>query len=60
MRKNTGFAVAATMLALTMIFWAKSSVVATSADVIRPKVGLTTYNVAPSSYLPIQSVQPVW
>ena len=60
MRKNAGFAVAATMLALAMIFWAKSSVVATSADVIRPKVGLTTYNVAPSSYLPIQSVQPVW
>jgi hypothetical protein len=28
--------------------------------VIRPKVGLTTYNLAPSSHLPIQSVEPVW
>jgi len=60
MRKNTGFAIAAAVLGFAMMFWAKSSVVATSADVIRPKVGLTTYSVAPSSYLPIQSVQPIW
>jgi hypothetical protein len=60
MRKNTSFAIVATMLGLAMIFWVKSSVVATSADAIRPKVGLTTYNLAPSSYLPIQLVEPVW
>ena len=60
MRKNTSFAIVATMLGLAMIFWVKSSVVATSADAIRPNVGLTTYNLAPSSHLPIQSVEPVW
>ena len=60
MRKNTSFAIVATMLGLAMIFWVKSSVVATGADAIRPKVGLTTYNLTPSSYLPIRSVEPVW
>jgi len=60
MRKNTSFAIVATMLGLAMIFWVKSSVVATSADASRPKVGLATYNLTPSSYLPIQSVEPVW
>ena len=60
MRKNASFAIAATIFALSMVFWAKSSVVATSADVMRPKVGLTTYSVAPSSYLPIHAVEPVW
>ena len=60
MRKNASFAIAATIFGLAMIFWAKSSVVATSADVMRPKVGLTTYSVAPSSYLPIHAVEPVW
>jgi hypothetical protein len=60
MRKNTSFAIAATMLGLAVIFWAKSSVVATSADVVRPSNGVTTYNVTPSSYLPIQVVEPIW
>jgi hypothetical protein len=55
MRKNTSFAIAATMLGLAMIFWAKSSVVATSADIARPKMA-----VASGSYLPIQAIQPVW
>jgi hypothetical protein len=58
MRKNTGFAIAATMLGLAMIFWAKSSVV--SADTARPKVGLSSYYVVTSSYLPIQAVEPIW
>jgi hypothetical protein len=60
MRKNTSFAIAATMLGLAMIFWVRSSVVATSADVVRPNIGVTTYNVTPSSYLPIQVVEPIW
>ncbi len=53
MRKNTSFAIAATMLGLVMIFWAKSSVEATGADVARPKIGMVAYEVLPSSYLPI-------
>ena len=53
MRKNTSFAIAATMLGLAMLFWAKSSVVATSADIPRPKIGLASYQVMPSAYLPI-------
>jgi hypothetical protein len=40
MRKNASFAIAATIMGLAMIFWAKSSVTATSADVVRPKGGL--------------------
>jgi hypothetical protein len=58
MRKNTSFATAATMLGLAMIFWAKSSVV--SADVVRPKIGLSSYVASPSSYLPFQAVEPIW
>jgi hypothetical protein len=60
MRKNTSFAVAATMLGLAMIFWAKSSVVATSADIVRPKAGVSSYVVTPSSYLPIGVAEPIW
>jgi hypothetical protein len=37
MRKNASFAIAATIIGLAMIFWAKSSVTATSADVVRPQ-----------------------
>jgi hypothetical protein len=60
MRKNASFAIAATMLGLTMLFWAKSSVIATGADIARPKVGMGAYQVVPNSYLPIQVVEPVW
>jgi hypothetical protein len=59
MRKNIGFAIAATMLGLAIIFWAISSVVASSADMGRPKVAIS--NVAtPASYLPIQVIEPIW
>jgi hypothetical protein len=60
MRKNTSVAIAATMLGLAMFFWAKSSVVATSADIARTKIGLASYDVMPGSYLPIQAVEPIW
>jgi hypothetical protein len=59
MRKNMSFAIAATMLGLAVIFWAKSSVVATSADAVRPKVGMS-FVAVPGSYLPLQVVQPIW
>jgi hypothetical protein len=60
MRKHTSFAMAATIMALAMIFWAKASVVATNADVVRPKVGLSPYAVMSNSYLPIQVIDEVY
>jgi hypothetical protein len=54
MRKHISFTVAATILGLAMAFWAKSAVVATHADVVRPAVGLSPYVVMSTSYLPIQ------
>ncbi len=59
MGKNASFAVAATMMGLAMIFWVKSSVVATSADV-RPKVGMSSFVVTSSSYLPFQVIEPIY
>jgi hypothetical protein len=59
MRKNTSFAIAATIMGLAMIFWAKSSVVATSADMARPKIGLSAHVGAPA-YLPIQAIEPIY
>ena len=38
MRKNTTFAIVATIMGLAMIVWVKSSVVTTHAEV-RPRVG---------------------
>jgi hypothetical protein len=60
MRKNTSFAIAAAMLGLAITVWVKSSVDATGADGIRPKVGLTTYSIASNSYLPIRGIEPGW
>jgi len=45
---------------LAMIFWAKSSVVATGADIVRPKIGLSTYAITSSSYLPFQAIEPIY
>jgi hypothetical protein len=60
MRKNTTFAIAATMLGLAMIFWAKSAVVATHAEVIRSKVGSSPYVVMSNSYLPIRELEQAY
>ena len=60
MRKDISFAIAATVLGLTMLIWAKSSVVAPGADIVRPKVGVGTYEVRPAPHLPIQVLEPVW
>jgi hypothetical protein len=54
MRKHISFTIAATILGLAMIFWARSAVVATNADVVWPAVGLSPYVVMSDSYLPIQ------
>ena len=60
MRKNTTFAIVATIMGLAMIVWAKSSVVTIHADVIQPKVGSSPYVVMPNSYLPIQAIEEVY
>jgi hypothetical protein len=60
MRKHTSFAVAAMILGLSSMFWIKSGVVATGADVGRPKAGVANYVVASSSYLPIQVMEPIY
>jgi hypothetical protein len=56
MRKNTTFAIVATIMGLAMIVWVKSSVVTTHAEVIRPKPGSSPYVVMSNSYLPIQLI----
>ncbi len=60
MRKNIAFAMAATVLGMVMIFWAKSVVVATHAEVIRPTVGWSPYVVMPNPYLPIRGIEEVY
>jgi uncharacterized membrane protein (UPF0127 family) len=60
MRKHISFAMAATMMALAMIFWARSGVVANNTDVVRPKVGMSSYVVMSNSYLPIQVIDEVY
>ena len=59
MRKHTSFAVAAMILGLSTMFWVRSSVVATGADVARAKAH-ANYVVAPSPYLPLQIMEPVY
>jgi hypothetical protein len=58
MRKNTSFAVAATMMGLAMLFWAKSSMVASSADV-RQMAGMSP-SLTTISYLPFRTLEPVY
>jgi hypothetical protein len=58
MRKNTSFAVAATVMGLVMVFWVKSGIVASSADV-RPKAAGSLHFVTSSPYLPFRVVEPV-
>jgi hypothetical protein len=59
MRKNTSFAVAVTMLGLAMFFWAKSSVVATSADIARLQTGMSNV-AAVGFFLPAKALEPIW
>jgi hypothetical protein len=59
MRKNSSFAIAATMLGLAMLFWAKSSVVATSADLLRPQAGMPNVAMA-GLFLSVKALEPLW
>jgi hypothetical protein len=54
MRKNTGFVVAANIMALATIFWA--SVAATSADVVRAK----SYTAVLATFTPTNALEPLW
>ena len=58
MRKHISFAIAATIVGLAMVFWAKASVVNTKADIVRPKVELSSPMSNP--YLPVQALDPVY
>jgi hypothetical protein len=56
MQKHVSFAIAATILALTMIFWASTSIEMPNSDVVPP-------NVAPAATnpnLPFQVLSPVY
>jgi hypothetical protein len=56
MQKHVSFAIAATILALTMIFWASASLEMPNGDVVPP-------NVAPAAAnpnLPFQVLSPVY
>ena len=59
MRKNATFTVAAAMIGLVMVFWVKSAVVASSADV-RPRGVASLYFDPSAAYLPFRVDQPVW
>lgn len=60
MRKHASFGIAATAMALAMIFWAKSSVEATNSDVARPRIGVPSYVVVSGPYLPIHALEEVY
>ena len=57
MRKQTSFAVAATMLVLAAGFWAKSIVLANSANMARPNLH---YSTPARSFLPVRNLDPTW
>jgi hypothetical protein len=58
MRKHISFAIAATIMGLALIFWVKTNVVETNADVVRPKLDLSSPMSNP--YLPVQELDPVY
>jgi hypothetical protein len=58
MRKHISFAIAATIMGLAMVFWVKASVVETNADVVRPKLDLSSPMSNP--YLPVKVLGPVY
>ena len=58
MRKHISIAIAATIVGLAMVFWVKAGVVETNADVVRPKVDLSSPMSNP--YLPFQVLDPVY
>jgi hypothetical protein len=60
MRKHAGFAMAAVLMALGAILLVRSSVLATQADIARPKVRQPPYVVMSNPYLPIHAMEEVY
>ena len=58
MRKHMSFAIAATIVGLVLIFLVKTNVVETNADVVRPKLDLSSPMSNP--YLPVKELDPVY
>jgi hypothetical protein len=58
MRKHISFAIAVALVGLAMVFWVKAGVVKTNADIVRPKVDLSSPISTP--YLPVQVLEPVY
>jgi hypothetical protein len=56
MQKHVSFAIAATILALTMIFWASASLEMPDGDVVPPNVEPP----APNPNLPFQVLRPIY
>jgi hypothetical protein len=59
MRKNISFAIAAAVMGLAMVFWVRSGVVASSADVRGKATGLLYFEPS-GAYLPFRVAEPVW
>ena len=63
MRKHVTFAIAATLLVLSVVFWSISGVVQTTASFGRSKALVRTYRVIqvpPNAYLPLKEIEPVY
>ena len=59
MRKHVGFALTATVFALSLILFAAFNADGTTADTLRARAG--TPHVAPvNSFLAIKNIEPVW
>jgi hypothetical protein len=56
MRKHISFVIAATILALTMIFWASASFEMPNGDVVPPQVAAHAAN----PNLPFQVLSPIY
>ena len=58
MRKYIGLGVVVVLVALGIVFWAKSSVVETNADVVRSSTGISPYEIMTNSKdLPVQHIE---
>ncbi len=59
MRNHIAFAMATAVIGLAMLFWAKSAVVSSHPDAVRPLVGLAPH-VMSNPYLPIQVLEEAY
>ena len=58
MRKYVGFGVIGAALALGIVFWAKSSIVTTNADVVRSSAGISPHEIMSNSKnLPVHHIE---